>query len=394
MMNSRGIKVATIRGIELNLHVSLIFLMAYVVFVSMAQFPLVAEDAGIHPIFLTGGPLGWGITFAVGLLLSIVAHEFGHAIVAQRAGIKVRSITLMMLGGAASIEKIPEERPYFEFKLAVVGPLVSFVIAGLMFALYEYTESANMALFGYWLGSANMVLGVFNLLPAFPLDGGRALRSLLVARKGMIRGTRVAVRVSQVFAWGLGIFGFLQFNFLLVFVAVFIHATAKSELFHLISNRLLKGLSVSEVAVRTEVVDPRDTLQNTAARMLTGRNVVLPVQNSGEQAFTVTLDRIRSVPRERWASTLVHEIMTRAPRLVDMKDQITSVLVDVAAAPSQVLPVGDGPRTVGYLRYSDVANLLQLRTIDESDDDHSRRPTPRPTGSRDDENHDHHRTAA
>ncbi len=246
MRGLHGWRIATIRGVDLKVHISLLLLLLYVVFVAALQFPLVVQQSGIDPTSVSGGPVAWAIVFAFSLLVSVAVHEFGHVFVAQAQGVEVKGVSLMMLGGASEMERIPD-RKYAEFKLAVIGPIVSLAIGAILLGLGRLTTSPSLDLFCYWVGRVNIALGVFNLLPAFPLDGGRALRSLMAVRQGQMRATQNAVRVSKVFAWVMGILGFLSLNLLLMLIAFFVYSLANAELVLQFSRKLLAGLKAGDV---------------------------------------------------------------------------------------------------------------------------------------------------
>ncbi|MBI3541797.1 MAG: site-2 protease family protein [Deltaproteobacteria bacterium] len=365
MHRQRGWKLATIRGIDLRLDVSLIFLLIYVVFVASARFPVIAESAGIDPVLLRWGPVSWGILFAIGLFTSVVLHELGHSFVAQAANIKVKSITLMMLGGVSSIERLPEDRPYFEFKLAIAGPLVSFGIAALLYAVrMKAPYSPSIFFFSYWLGNANLALGIFNLLPAFPLDGGRALRSLLTARKGVIRGTQISVSVSKVLAIILGALGFFQFNLLLMLIAFFVYVTAQSELNLLLTRGLLRGISAGQVVDRIAPIDENLSLDSVVTQMTTTRNTVLPVATASGEPALIGLAQVTAVPRALWSTKRVHDVMLEAPKVLDAKDPIAQILPEILATPVGALPVREDGRVIGVVKYTSLAELLQLKNLE------------------------------
>jgi Zn-dependent protease len=357
--------IATIRGVSLKVHVSLIFLLVYVALVGTVQFPFIVREAGLRTGELALSPLLWGLVFALALFVSVAAHEFGHAFMAQVLGVKVRGITLMMLGGVSEMEQMPE-KPYAEFKLAVVGPLVSLGLAGFLYLVKGSTSSVNLYFFSYWLGSANFVLGIFNLLPAFPLDGGRALRSLLAVRQGQLRATQTAARVGKVMAWVLGIFGFLQLNILLMLIAFFIHTMAQNELYFTISKTLLKDLKVGDIARRITPVDEVETLQRVAERMMATQVRLLPVETRDGSAAVLSLDSLRRVDRRFWDSTAVREVMEPALKTMEVSDPVSQALPEVALAPSHALPVRDSGRVVGLIVYSDLSELLQLRSLGQA----------------------------
>ena len=215
---------------------SLVFILFYVILVSAAQFPLVVYKANILPRYLPIGPWMSGLIFSIGLFVSVAIHEFGHVLVAQAQGITVKSVTLMMLGGVSEMGEV-SNKPYAEFKLAAIGPLTSLILAVLLGGIWSLSISPEISLFCYWLGSANAVLALFNLLPAFPMDGGGALRSVLAVKMGKMKATRISVSVSRSLAWILGIVGLFSLNFLLMLIAFFIYSASGAEYFSLASRR-------------------------------------------------------------------------------------------------------------------------------------------------------------
>jgi Zn-dependent protease len=358
-----GWKIATVRGIDLRLDLSILFLLAYVVFVASATFPGVAERAGVPASELEGGPFFWGALFAVGLLLSVTLHEFGHAFLAQAAGIKVRGVTLMMLGGVSNIEEPgPEHSSYFEFRLAVVGPIVSFLLAGAFYLARRFSDIPEVDFYSYWLGNANLALGIFNMLPAFPLDGGRAMRSLLVPRFGKVRATQIAVKVSRVFAVGLGFLGFLGFNFLLMLIAFFIYQAAGQELNYLVSKDVLKNVRVGEVARSVKPVPSTGNLLDAARWMLESNSTALPVDTVSGSAILL-LSEVNRVPRDQWSSRSVSEVMSRVTRPVFVNEWVSDILGELLAAPAGTLPVVEQSKIVGLIRSSHLAEIVQLKGL-------------------------------
>lgn len=355
-------KIASIRGIDLKIHVSLVFLLVYVVLVSSLQFPFVAANAGLNAQALFGGPLFWGVVFAVGLFVSVAMHEFAHALTAQRQGVKVRGITLMMLGGVSEMEEMPE-RPYGEFALAVVGPLLSLGLAAILLSATRVLDSPNPYFFCYWLGRANLVLGIFNLLPAFPLDGGRALRSLIAARRGQIAATQTAVRISRGFAWALGLVALLNFNILLMLIAFFIYSASQRELFLLLSKNLLQGLRAADVAIHHPPVHEDESLATAADRMLQSRSTVLPVLTNRGSPALLGLADIRRVPRQEWETVHVRDLAVACSRSVKPEDPIIGFLNELIAAPFSSLPLQANGTLLGVVRYSDVNEVIAFRSL-------------------------------
>ncbi len=371
-------KIAQIRGVPLRIHFTLVFLLFWLAFVTQSRFTAVVQDAGLNPRTLAGGPWFWGLVFAVSLLASVAAHEFAHAFQAMREGVRVRSITLMMLGGVSEIDEVPESR-YGELRLALIGPAFSLGLGIALLAIRRISGlPEELAFYSHWLGSANVVLGIFNLLPAFPLDGGRALRSWLAARRGPLAATQTAVRISRGVAWALGIVGLLTFNVLLMLIAFFISVASQGELFHLMTRSLMRGLRVSDLLVPLPPVIPSEPLDRVAIRLIESGETALPVETppDGLTELTkisggiVTLSRIRDIPRNYRHLTLVRDIMVAPAQVPELEQPISDILQALSQSPGGVLPVRHAGRNriIGIIRWSDVLQLLQLKSLESEDD--------------------------
>ena len=204
-------KIATVFGIPIKLHISVIVLLF---------------------IYMTRIPFPHGLVFGLGMLLSISLHELGHSLVAIAKKCRVREITLWFIGGIAQMESIPR-KPLDEFLMAVAGPAVSLCLGALLFTAGLFLPPmASLGGFNYFtiLGFVNGALAVFNLIPAFPMDGGRVLRAALTPRLGRVRATRIASSIGKAAAWGFGIWGLWPpFDPMLIVIAFFIHFAASQE---------------------------------------------------------------------------------------------------------------------------------------------------------------------
>ena len=203
-------KIARVWGIPIKVDVSLVLLLLFLSF------------------YL--GPKR-GLLMAAGLFTSIVLHELGHSIVAIRKGCRVREITLMFIGGAAQMERMPA-RPSGEFLVAIAGPAVSLVIASVCLWGAHHIELPHFIgdeSYLTWLGWTNVALLVFNLLPAFPMDGGRVLRSALTPKLGRLKATLIAARLGKAMAVIFGIVGVTQHAWTLIVIAFFIYVSAGNE---------------------------------------------------------------------------------------------------------------------------------------------------------------------
>ncbi|WP_437657058.1 site-2 protease family protein [Sorangium sp. So ce1182] len=239
-MLDHGLTVLRIRGIPIRLHITLLIFLPYVAYAAASQFSVVASSLGISREALRLPPLAWGGILAVGLFVAILAHELAHSFVALRNGVRVRAITLMMLGGVSQIER---DDPEHEAWMAFAGPLMSFGIALGSYAAYRLLPApaeVGAALLAFAI--TNAIIGAFNLLPAFPMDGGRVLRGLLLRRLGPARATRVATTTGKGMAVAFGLLGLLSWNPILVLIAVFVHMGASAEQARASTRELLRGV--------------------------------------------------------------------------------------------------------------------------------------------------------
>lgn len=244
-MFERGLTVLRVRGIPIRLHVSLLLFLPYVAYVASRQFRWLAQVIGVAPDELGLPPLFWGVVLAVGLFVAIAAHELSHSLVAIKNGARVRSITLMMLGGVSLLEG--ELPPAKEAWMAFAGPLTSLGIAAVSYAAYRLLPvpiEVGIALFAFAM--TNAFLAAFNLLPAFPMDGGRVLRGLLAGRMGQERATNVAARVGQGMALLFAAWALYSVNLILLLIAWFVWGGAAAERQRLSMLSALHGLSVTD----------------------------------------------------------------------------------------------------------------------------------------------------
>lgn len=210
-------KIARVYGIPIKVHLTLLLVL-----------PIMALDFGRA---LGPGQFLWGVLAAVGLFTSIALHELGHSIVAIRKGCRVREILLLPIGGVAQLESMPR-RPRDEFHVAIAGPAVSLALAaigrfgGAFLAASRLYAPARVLLV---LGSINFMLVLFNLLPSFPMDGGRVFRAWLTPKLGRLAATAVAAKVGRFMAILFGMWGLFTWNIFLILIAVFIYQAAGAE---------------------------------------------------------------------------------------------------------------------------------------------------------------------
>jgi Zn-dependent protease len=295
-----------------------------------------------------------GVSLVVAVFATIVVHELGHALVARHYGIQTRDIMLLPIGGIASLEHMPEN-PRQELAVALVGPAINLAIAGVLWlgiALIGYSAFAMQLV---WI---NVALAVFNLIPAFPMDGGRATRALLSMWLGRERATDVAAALGKVFAVAIGIFG-LFYNPLAVLIAAFVWFGASQEraLVHLKSA--LHGVPVSAAMLRrVSAVSPDQHLEDAAALLL-GQNQV-PVLDHGRFVGVLTRRDVASAlakggPMAPVADASTHDVVTVQPG-----DPLDLVLDRLRQSPDSVALVLDHGEAVGMVTAETLATYAAL----------------------------------
>jgi len=323
----------------------------------------------------------WVIGIVTSLLFfaSVLAHELAHSLVARINDIPVKSITLFIFGGMAQITR-EAARPGAELKMAAAGPACSLVIGGLFALLWFFTQGVieTIAALAFWLAQINVVLAVFNLIPGFPLDGGRVFRSLLWQATGNYgRSTRIAVRVGQGVGYlfilvGILIvfwrpFGLDWFSGLwLAFIGWFLENAASSSYRQAQWRDALHGLSALQVMTSVyPAIPPNITVTQLVYGYLSaGGHPFFMVADEGRLEGILTLDNIKSVPQSSWDVTQVKEIMTPVDKLkVAHPDQdALSILEQMEENSVSQMPVVSGGRVIGLIARDNLIRLLRLRS--------------------------------
>jgi Zn-dependent protease/predicted transcriptional regulator len=359
-MESR-IKLGRIFGIKIGLHYT------WVIIALLITFSLAARFQGMHPNW--GPGVAWATAIITGALFfaAIIAHELSHALVAKLRGLPVHAITLFALGGVAQIEKEAADAKT-EFWMGIVGPITSAVLGCLCLGLawmLGWTMLAEpgtpfMAML-VWLGYINIGLALFNMIPGFPLDGGRVLRAVIwwITGNG-VRATRIATVMGQFIAFGFIILGLISFfrgagfdGLWTAFIGSFLLQAARSSYAQLETSERLRGVRVSDVMVRDcPVVDGRTTLQTFVDEYLlrTGRRCFLIVEN-GKVEGLITPHEVKAVERARWPYTTVADVMIPIDRLRTVRPDtpMTEALEMIGRADVNQLPVMSNGRLEGMV---------------------------------------------
>jgi Zn-dependent protease/CBS domain-containing protein len=369
----RSFRIGSLFGIPIKLDLTFLLILPVYAYLIGSQVGPTAEvlnqawALGIDPAALSGGGLEWvvGLLAALGLFAGVVLHELGHSLVAMRFGYPIDSITLWLFGGIASLSEMPENWKQ-EFLIAIAGPIVSVLIGAACYAGLFVLPGQDAALFvvGY-LALLNVALAAFNMLPGFPMDGGRVLRALLTIRLPYAKATRYAAEVGKVFALLLGLFGlFVSFNPILIGLAFFIYIGASTEAEQTTMKAAFEGVVVGDVMTP---LDELDTIQGDAtvaeliSRMIRERHTGFPVMDGDRFVGLVTLDDARQVRPEERDAFRVEEVMT---------DSLTTVTPDTDAMTAITLlqengvgrlPVVDASdRLVGLISRSDLMTALEI----------------------------------
>lgn len=321
-----------------------------------------------------------GALAAILLFVSVLVHELAHSLVARSRGMPVQEITLFIFGGVSNISG-EARSARDEFVMAGVGPLTSLVLAAVFFVVLLLAGGGALlgggagvtpisALLAY-LALINALLAAFNLIPGFPLDGGRVFRSIIWGITGnMVRATNIAATAGQVFAWifiAYGVFQLLSGNLLggiwIAFIGWFLNSAADASRQDVTMREVFRKIQVKDVIDREpETVSPQATVRDVVENLFLQHNIrAAPVCQSGSPVGIVTLADIRKIPPERWPFTTVSDIMTREPLYaVTLDEDLASALQLLAEHDVNQVMVMQDEHCVGLLRRSDIIRHMQI----------------------------------
>jgi Zn-dependent protease/CBS domain-containing protein len=358
-------------GIPLQLDVTFLIILPVLTWLIGSRLDQYIELFGLpidpRPLQQGWTPYALGLLAAVGLFVSVVIHELGHAIVGRAYGVRVRNITLWILGGVAQFEEMPRQRGA-EAVVAIAGPITSVALSGICWLLWRALPSdiaAGQFIFGY-LVYMNVVLAAFNLLPALPLDGGRVLRSLLALRFPHLRATQIAAAVSKSLAILLGLFGFLALNIFLLLIAFFIYMGVVGETQSATIAELLEGIGVSDLMTReVHSVTPQMSVLELVQKMLQERHLGYPVLDSrGALVGLITLtdiQKLKDAGRSE-AGVTVGEIMSTEVNTISQRASALAAFQQMAVNNfGRLIVVDAAGRMTGILSKTDLVRAVQVR---------------------------------
>ncbi len=354
-------KIARIAGIDVYIHATFLLLI-YLVGISYWN-----QQGTVAAVIS-------GVGFILSIFACVVLHELGHSLTARRYGIRTRNITLLPIGGVASLEKMPDD-PRQEMNVAMAGPAVNFVIAML---LYLYLDFRNVPItpteldftgqpFLYRLMMVNIFIGGFNLLPAFPMDGGRVLRAFLALRMDHAKATQKAASVGQFLALGMGLLGMI-YNPFLLFIAVFIWFGASME-----SNAEQIKSIISHTSVRHAMLSefhtllPEDTLAKAIELTLAGSQKDFPVGYQNRLDKVLHHSDLLMGLQEKGENARISELSLQDILSTDINEPLGKLLERMQGNPAQMIYVTEYGRIVGLLN---LENILELVKIQEAVERH------------------------
>lgn len=374
----RGIRLGSVFGIPVQLNWTFLLILPIFAWIISSDIVLLTEvvndvlGSSIATGPLTEGSMPWILGFAAagGLFFGVLLHEFGHSLVAMRYGLEIESITLWLLGGVASFKEMPEEW-LKEFNIAIAGPIVSVlvgVVSYIGFVLTPASLGSVQFVLGY-LALMNIALAAFNMLPGFPMDGGRVLRALLARKRPHAQATQMAAEVGKIFAFMLGIVGLFAFSPLFILLAFFIYIAASGEAQQSTVKAAFQGVTVRDIMTPDEelhVTEPEATIAELLGRMFTERHTGYPVvDRRGDLVGMVTLDDARTIKEIERDAYRIEDVMERDIRTIGPSaDAITALRTMQEHGVGRLPVVDEHGELIGIISRTDLMtafNVIQSR---------------------------------
>ena len=372
-------RIGRVFGIPILIHYSFILVIPLFAWIIGSQITATTDmiegffSIPIDTSLITEGIMPWilGTVVALGLFAGVLIHELAHSLVARRKGIKINNITLMIFGGIATMEEgVPD--PKAELPMALVGPLASLVVGlvcmGIAFAVPAVTQNPPLAgvvifVFGY-LGVLNIILFAFNLLPAFPMDGGRVLRAWLAERMPLHRATKIAADIGKGFAIVFGLIGLVFFSPFLILIAFFIYIGASMESAAVKYSYLLQDVTVGDMMSNpVTTVPPTLPVSQVISMMYSSKHLGFPVVERDTLIGMVTLadiNHMTSIDRE---AMQVRDVMTRDPITLPPTAPLIDALKIMSARNFGRIPVVQDGKILGIVTRTDIIKVTELKQI-------------------------------
>ncbi len=357
-----SIQLGKIMGIPIKLHITFLLILPVFGWIFANSAPIFGFN-DVEPLSLR-----YALGMAASLLLftCVLLHELGHSYVAKKHGTNIQSITLFLFGGVSSMEEIPRD-PKIEFKMALAGPGVSLVIGSILIIVYELFKTDDPYLRLVWLlGYINIILFVFNLIPAFPMDGGRVLRAWLAGRMSYIRATRTAAGIGKMFAIFMGIFGFLSAmqgggGLWFILIAFFIYIGASEEEKSTEISVILEGVKIKDIMSKeVKTVTSGMSVEELVDIMFKFKHMGYPVVDDTEVKGIVTFTDVQKVPREERNNVTLSQIMTKKLISLHEDDDAVSALKLMTVNDIGRIIITRDKKMVGIVTRTDLLRSVQL----------------------------------
>jgi len=362
-------RIFRIAGIDINIHISWLIILVFLTFsLATGWFPIMSPGYSTATYYLLG------FIASILLFVSVLLHELAHSFVARSRGLQVKSIVLFIFGGVSNIEQEPQT-PGIEFSMAFVGPLVSLLIGVVCYGLLllvRGTHSLIVPILSY-LALMNIILGIFNLIPGFPLDGGRVLRSIIWKATGNFQtATNITTFVGQAFAYLIILWGILLFfagnafnGLIIIFTGWFLLTSAQSARSQSVLETAFRGVTVNQIMNTNVMTVPANiSLQKLVDEYFLPRGLRSAFVMQGDQlAGLITLSDIRHVPRDQWPQTPVGFAMIPLERLhtITPQQNVKDVLPLMTGQDVNQLAVVQDGRLVGVLTREGILRSLEIR---------------------------------
>ncbi|NEM96499.1 site-2 protease family protein [Pontibacter burrus] len=352
-----SLTLGRVAGIKILVHWTFVLLLGWVAF-SEAQ-----RGSDLNTILLAIG-------FVLAVFFCVVLHELGHSLTAKRYGIKTRMITLLPIGGVASLEQMPEN-PKQELLIALAGPAVNVVIALLLWLVLPGLSSVpnedffmriTAANFFYMLLFVNIVLVLFNAIPAFPMDGGRVLRALLAFKLGRVRATQIAANLGQLLAIFFVFYGFFA-NPFLILIGLFVFFGAYTENVVVQQLDFLRGHVVREGMMTNYVtLTPTDTVKDALEKLLMGSEHDFIVEQEGTVLGTLTRGQLIQALKGNKTEAPVGEIMSTDIVTFDVRDKLANAYTELQKSKAPLYPVLENGRLAGVINTDNINEFIMIKS--------------------------------
>jgi Zn-dependent protease/predicted transcriptional regulator len=355
---SWSLKIARLGGVDIYVHLSFLLIVAWVGLSRYLQHGEMAEGL-------------YGLIFIIFVFAMVVLHELGHAIAARWFGIKTKDITLYLIGGVARLERIPEN-PLQELVVALAGPMVNVVLAAVIYLVLSkvpaidvltHVEQVGSQLLGelFWV---NISLVVFNMIPAFPMDGGRVLRALLAMFLPHVKATQIAATLGQALAFLLGFLGLMNGSPVLIFIAFFIWMAAGQESYQVTLKSALAGVPVSDAMItRYQSVRPEQPLQDVVDLILSGFQQDFPVTKQGRVVGMLLRSDVVEKLKTLGDAASVEQVMTTNFSTAEPFETLEPAFMRLKQCECRSMPVVHQGQLVGLLTPENVGEFLMLKDV-------------------------------